>query len=159
MFGLADQTASRCSLGRWHRCATCLAPGAPPSLSCTYGKGWRRRRSPGRYLLSLVGTLYCALGARRRLPTVLFAVVQIIALLFYLAAYFPGGTYPRKAALLDQNADRGRRHHAAVRRLDLSSWRVEPAADLDRDTAWTRIPCYLQADPGARVLSVLLAAT
>ncbi|WFD31538.1 hypothetical protein MSPP1_002576 [Malassezia sp. CBS 17886] len=43
------------------------------------------------YFGSMVGTLYFALFARWRLATLICALVQIVALLFYLAAYFPGG--------------------------------------------------------------------
>ncbi len=45
-----------------------------------------------RYFASLGLTLYFSLGPKWILPTMLAAVVQIVALLFYLAAYFPGGT-------------------------------------------------------------------
>lgn len=57
----------------------------------------RHLASPGRwpfsiaYISSMIGTLYFALGPRWRLVTVLFALIQLIALLCYLAAYFPGG--------------------------------------------------------------------
>ena len=57
----------------------------------------RHLMSPGRlpfsvaYVSSMVGTLYFALGPRWRLVTFLFALIQLVALLFYLAAYFPGG--------------------------------------------------------------------
>ncbi|WFC97247.1 hypothetical protein MBRA1_003913 [Malassezia brasiliensis] len=44
------------------------------------------------YLSSMVGTLYFALGPRWRLVTLLCAVLEIAALLAYVAAYFPGGT-------------------------------------------------------------------
>ncbi|PKI83664.1 hypothetical protein MVES1_002461 [Malassezia vespertilionis] len=43
------------------------------------------------YISSMIGTLYFALGPQWRLVTFLFAIIQIVALLFYLAAYFPGG--------------------------------------------------------------------
>lgn len=43
------------------------------------------------YVSSMIGTLYFALGPRWRLVTFLFALIQLVALLFYLAAYFPGG--------------------------------------------------------------------
>lgn len=43
------------------------------------------------YLSSMAGTLYFALGPRWRLVTLLFAVLELGALLTYLAAYFPGG--------------------------------------------------------------------
>lgn len=44
------------------------------------------------YVGSLLATLYFALGPRVTLPTLLAGVVQVGALLAYLAAYFPGGT-------------------------------------------------------------------
>ncbi|EDP41840.1 hypothetical protein MGL_3842 [Malassezia globosa CBS 7966] len=43
------------------------------------------------YMTSMALTLYFALGAQKRLPTVLFAIMQIGCLLTYLANYFPGG--------------------------------------------------------------------
>ncbi|CAO1615708.1 unnamed protein product [Parajaminaea phylloscopi] len=44
------------------------------------------------YFGSLALTLYFALGPRTTLPTLLAGVVQVVALIAYLAAYFPGGT-------------------------------------------------------------------
>ncbi|KAI8972575.1 SFT2-domain-containing protein [Trametes punicea] len=44
------------------------------------------------YLASLGLTLYFSLGARSQLGAILCAIVQIVALVAYVAAYFPGGT-------------------------------------------------------------------
>ncbi|KAL9931825.1 hypothetical protein V8E36_009375 [Tilletia maclaganii] len=44
------------------------------------------------YFTSLALTLYFCLGPRWMLPTLLSAIVQVITLIVYLAAYFPGGT-------------------------------------------------------------------
>ncbi|KDN39244.1 SFT2-domain-containing protein [Tilletiaria anomala UBC 951] len=44
------------------------------------------------YFASLGLTLYFALGPKWVLPTMAAAAVQIVSLVFYLAAYFPGGT-------------------------------------------------------------------
>lgn len=44
------------------------------------------------YFGSLGLTLYFALGPRTTLPTLLAGVAQVVALVTYLAAYFPGGT-------------------------------------------------------------------
>jgi hypothetical protein len=43
------------------------------------------------YFSSLGLTIYFSLGPKWLLPTLIVAIVQIIALLTYLAAYFPGG--------------------------------------------------------------------
>ncbi|KAN0065369.1 Protein transport protein sft2 [Thecaphora frezii] len=47
------------------------------------------------YFGSLALTMYFALGPRSMLPTLIAAMVQVGALLTYLAAYFPGGTSPQ----------------------------------------------------------------
>lgn len=44
------------------------------------------------YFGTMALTLYLALGPRYILPTMIAAAAQVIALLAYLAAYFPGGT-------------------------------------------------------------------
>lgn len=44
------------------------------------------------YFGSLAATLYFALGPRTTLPTLLAGIVQVVSLVAYLAAYFPGGT-------------------------------------------------------------------
>lgn len=44
------------------------------------------------YFGSLGLTLYFALSSRTTIPTLLAGVVQVITLVTYLAAYFPGGT-------------------------------------------------------------------
>lgn len=46
---------------------------------------------PHSYLTSLALTLYFALGPRTTLPTLISGAVQVVALVTYLAAYFPGG--------------------------------------------------------------------
>ncbi|KAM0786174.1 hypothetical protein ACM66B_006981 [Microbotryomycetes sp. NB124-2] len=45
----------------------------------------------GAYFGSLAGTLYFAIGRRSYLPTLVFAAVQVCALVVYFVAYFPGG--------------------------------------------------------------------
>lgn len=72
------------------------------------------------YISSMIGTLYFALGPRWRLVTFLFAVVQIVSLFFYLAAYFPGGRFCCSR----------RRHHTPVRRLDARTWRLKSVASI-----------------------------
>lgn len=44
------------------------------------------------YLSTLTGTLYCALHLQSTPLTVLFAVLQIVALLSFLVSHIPGGT-------------------------------------------------------------------
>ncbi|KAK0524373.1 protein transport protein sft2 [Tilletia horrida] len=44
------------------------------------------------YISSLALTLYFALGPRWMIPTLAAAIVQVVTLIIYLAAYFPGGT-------------------------------------------------------------------
>ena len=44
------------------------------------------------YFSSLARTIYFAVGPRKMLPTLVFAIIQVGALVTYLAAYFPGGT-------------------------------------------------------------------
>ncbi|KAI0297001.1 ER-to-golgi vesicle protein transport Sft2 [Multifurca ochricompacta] len=44
------------------------------------------------YLSSLGLTLYLALGRRSYFGSLIGAVIQVIALLYYVSAYFPGGT-------------------------------------------------------------------
>ncbi|CBQ71103.1 related to SFT2/YBL102W [Sporisorium reilianum SRZ2] len=44
------------------------------------------------YFSSLALTIYFAVGPRKMLPTLVFAIIQVGALVTYLAAYFPGGT-------------------------------------------------------------------
>lgn len=44
------------------------------------------------YFGSLGLTIYFALGPRWMIPTLVAAIVQVLALITYLAAYFPGGT-------------------------------------------------------------------
>ncbi|KAI0830135.1 SFT2-domain-containing protein [Trametes gibbosa] len=44
------------------------------------------------YLVSLGLTLYFSLGAHSYLGSLICAIVQVLALLSYIAAYFPGGT-------------------------------------------------------------------
>ncbi|KAG2199437.1 hypothetical protein INT47_011549 [Mucor saturninus] len=43
------------------------------------------------YLGSMALTLYAALGLRTTLLTIIFAIIQIIALLWYVGSYIPGG--------------------------------------------------------------------
>lgn len=47
--------------------------------------------SPCSYFGSLALTIYFSLGPKWMIPTLISAIVQICALLTYLAAYFPGG--------------------------------------------------------------------
>ncbi|KAK0552188.1 protein transport protein sft2 [Tilletia horrida] len=44
------------------------------------------------YFSSLALTLYFSLGPRWLIPTLASAIIQVVTLLVYLAAYFPGGT-------------------------------------------------------------------
>lgn len=44
------------------------------------------------YISSLALTLYFALKSHSKLLTLVFAIVQVVALVSYVAAYFPGGT-------------------------------------------------------------------
>lgn len=44
------------------------------------------------YLTSLVGTLYCSLVMGSYLLTLIFSVIQVIALAYFLVSYIPGGT-------------------------------------------------------------------
>lgn len=46
---------------------------------------------PRSYFGSLGLTIYFSLGPKWMLPALISAIVQVIALLAYLAAYFPGG--------------------------------------------------------------------
>ena len=45
----------------------------------------------GSYLVSLVGTLYCSMVMGSYLLTLIFSVIQVIALLYFLVSYIPGG--------------------------------------------------------------------
>ena len=45
----------------------------------------------GSYIVSLVGTLYSSLVMGSYLLTMIFSVIQIIALLYFLVSYIPGG--------------------------------------------------------------------
>ena len=44
------------------------------------------------YGLSLVGTLYCSLVMGSYLLTLIFSIVQVVALSYFLVSYIPGGT-------------------------------------------------------------------
>jgi len=44
------------------------------------------------YVGSLTGTLYCAVHMQNTILTCLFAIIQVIALLWYVFSYIPGGT-------------------------------------------------------------------
>jgi hypothetical protein len=44
------------------------------------------------YGLSLIGTLYCSLVMNSYVLTLIFSAVQVIALLYFLVSYIPGGT-------------------------------------------------------------------
>ncbi|RGB25819.1 Got1/Sft2-like family-domain-containing protein [Rhizophagus diaphanus] len=43
------------------------------------------------YLGSMIGTLYSAIGLRSTLLTLLFSIIQVIALIWYTISYLPGG--------------------------------------------------------------------
>lgn len=43
------------------------------------------------YCGSMILTLYAAIGLRQTILTILFAIIQIIALLWYVGSYIPGG--------------------------------------------------------------------
>lgn len=43
------------------------------------------------YVGSMALTLYSALGLRKSLLTIIFAIIQIVALLWYVGSYIPGG--------------------------------------------------------------------
>jgi hypothetical protein len=45
----------------------------------------------GSYLVSLVGTLYCSMVMGSYLLTLIFSIIQVIALLYFLVSYIPGG--------------------------------------------------------------------
>jgi len=45
----------------------------------------------GSYVISLVGTLYSSLVMGSYLLTLIFSVVQVVALLYFLVSYIPGG--------------------------------------------------------------------
>lgn len=44
------------------------------------------------YLVSLIGTLYCSLVMGSYVLTMIFSVSQVVALLYFLVSYIPGGT-------------------------------------------------------------------
>jgi len=44
------------------------------------------------YFVSLGLTLYFSVGLKSYIGSIIFAIVQIVALVSYIAAYFPGGT-------------------------------------------------------------------
>jgi len=44
------------------------------------------------YLTSLVGTLYCSLVMGSYLLTLIFSLIQVVALAYFLVSYIPGGT-------------------------------------------------------------------
>ncbi|CAG8746705.1 3053_t:CDS:2 [Gigaspora margarita] len=44
------------------------------------------------YIGSMAATLYFAIGLRSTIPTIIFSVLQVIALLWYTVSYLPGGT-------------------------------------------------------------------
>lgn len=44
------------------------------------------------YLTSLVGTLYCSLVMNSYILTLIFSLIQVIALAYFLVSYIPGGT-------------------------------------------------------------------
>lgn len=44
------------------------------------------------YGLSLVGTLYCSLVMNSYVLTLVFSIVQVVALCYFLVSYIPGGT-------------------------------------------------------------------
>ncbi|CAE7533063.1 sft2 [Symbiodinium microadriaticum] len=70
--------------------------------SFVYLSGWRafleqisqRRKLPYAiaYVTGLLGTLWATLIRRSHLLTALFGVVQLVSLLYFIAAHFPGGT-------------------------------------------------------------------
>jgi hypothetical protein len=44
------------------------------------------------YLTSLVGTLYCSLVMGSYILTLIFSLIQVVALAYFLVSYIPGGT-------------------------------------------------------------------
>ena len=53
----------------------------------------------GAYLGSIFGTLYASLWLHSYLLSIFFSGVQIFALLYYVASYFPGGSAGTKMML------------------------------------------------------------
>ncbi|KAJ3259811.1 Vesicle transport protein [Boothiomyces macroporosus] len=53
---------------------------------------WERAPFTTSYLVSMMGTLYFSMIHPSYIPVIFFTVLQVIALLWYLASYLPGGT-------------------------------------------------------------------
>ena len=53
----------------------------------------------GSYLDSILGTLYSSLWLKSYLLSIFFSAVQVLALLWYVSSYFPGGSSGMKMLL------------------------------------------------------------